>query len=333
MDKNFRQECFPILLDFLMYHESTKNHSPKTVQEYFLDLRMFFRFLKVHKGLAPEEEINTLSIVDINEAFLNTITLSDAFAFLSYLSQERININGKQKDAVGIGPTARARKVASIRSFFRYGKEKAHVLTSNPMTELESPKLRKKLPVYLTEDESVELLDNIEGKNEIRDYAIITLFLNCGLRISELAGLNLPDIQGETIRVLGKGNKERILYLNQACVDSLVEYLKVRPPVDNKKVPALFLSNRLQRISVQTIHVNIKKHLAASGLNPTRYSAHKLRHTAATLMLSNGVDIRTLQELLGHDSLNTTQIYTHIDNDQLRDAAKANPLSHKKAKR
>lgn len=327
MQKSLRQESFPILLDFLTHHETIKNHSKKTIQEYFLDLRLFFRFLKIHKGLANEIDWDTLTITDIDEDFLRRVTLSDAYAFLSFLAEERENPTGKQPGDIGLGASARARKVVTIRSFFKFCTQKAHILEKNPMLDLETPRLKKTLPRYLTETESLTLLENIDGRHQARDYAMITLFLNCGLRISELAGLNLTDIHGETMRVLGKGNKERMLYLNQACVDALTEYLKIRPKIENK---ALFLSSRCSRISVQTIHVTVKKHLAIAGLDARQYSSHKLRHTAATLMLGHGVDVRTLQELLGHESLNTTQIYTHVDNSQLRDAAKANPLGRVK---
>jgi site-specific recombinase XerD len=326
MQKTLRTESFPALLDFLTHHETIKNHSKRTIQEYFLDLRLFFRFLKIHKGLADESELDVLPINDVDEAFIRRVTLSDAYAFLSYLSDERKNPTGKQPGDVGLGASARARKVVSIRTFFKFCAQKAHILDKNPMLELDMPRLRKTLPRYLTEDECLTLLRSIGGAHRQRDYAMITLFLNCGLRISELAGINLSDVQGEALRVLGKGNKERVLYMNQACADALAEYLKVRPEVDPKAVPALFLSSRYQRIHVQTIHVAVKKHLAAAGLDASLYSSHKLRHTAATLMLGHGVDVRTLQELLGHENLNTTQIYTHIDNSQLRDAARANPL-------
>lgn len=327
MMKSLRMEAFPVLVDFLTHHETIKNHSKKTIQEYFFDLRLFFRFLKIHKGLADEANFDTISIDDISEDFLRRVTLSDAYAFLSFLADERENPTGKQPGDFGLGASARARKVVTIRSFFKFCTQKAHIIDKNPMLDLETPRLKKTLPRYLTETESLSLLENIDGRHQTRDFAMITLFLNCGLRISELAGLNLQDIQGETLRVLGKGNKERILYLNQACVDALAEYLRERPKIDDK---ALFLSSRCRRISVQTIHVAVKKHLAMAGLDATQYSSHKLRHTAATLMLGHGVDVRTLQELLGHESLNTTQIYTHVDNSQLRDAAKANPLGRVK---
>ena len=187
--------------------------------------------------------------------------------------------------------------------------------------------MKKSLPKYLNLDESLDLLDHVDGKNASRDYCILTLFLNCGLRISELVGLNKTDVRGEQLRVLGKGNKERMLFLNDACQRALEDWLTERDSLTLVDQNALFvtLQNR-RRISTAAVHKLVKKHLAAAGLDSSQYSSHKLRHTAATLMLQNGVDVRTLQEVLGHDHLNTTQIYTHVDSENMRTAAKANPL-------
>jgi site-specific recombinase XerD len=208
-----------------------------------------------------------------------------------------------------------------------------HLLRENPVKDIDSPKLQKSLPKYLTLDESVQLLDAVDGKNQERDYCILTLFLNCGLRISELVGLNISDIQDDALRVLGKGNKVRIIYLNDACQDALNRYLAVRRPIAGRDQNALFLSARNERVSRSTVHAMVKKRLGEAGIDSTQYSSHKLRHTAATLMLQNGVDVRAVQEVLGHDHLNTTEIYTHIDNESLRVAAKANPLSRVKRQR
>ena len=202
----------------------------------------------------------------------------------------------------------------------------------NPVKDLDMPKLKKTLPKYLTLDESMQLLDSVDGQNRERDYCILTFFLNCGLRISELCGLNLQDIQDDAMRVLGKGNKVRIVYLNEACKTALQSYLAVRRPIVGRDKNALFLSSRNERVSRSTVHALVKKHLGAAGLDTTQYSTHKLRHTAATLMLQNGVDVRAVQEVLGHEHLNTTEIYTHIDNEALRVAARANPLSRVKQK-
>lgn len=326
---NYRTEAPPILRDFLAYHETVKAHSKRTVDEYFLDLRNFFRYLKQIRdpGLSglPLDEID---IMDIGLEFVASVTLTDIYGYMTYLSRDRVQHQNSQTSDYGLNAASRARKLATIRSFYNYLSNKVHLIRENPVKDIDSPKLKKTLPKYLTLDQSVELLDSVDGKNQERDYCILTLFLNCGLRISEVVGLNLRDIQDDALRVLGKGNKVRILYLNDACQDALKRYLAVRRPITGRDANALFLSSRNERISRSTVHAMVKKRLSAAGIDESEYSAHKLRHTAATLMLQNGVDVRAVQEVLGHDHLNTTQIYTHIDNESLRVAAKANPLSH-----
>lgn len=314
---DYRTEAPPILRDFLVYHETIQGHSRRTVDEYYLDLRNFFRFLKQNKNPdARNVLLDDISIDDVDLSLVQDITLTDIYSYMNYLSRDR-----------GLNNTSRARKVATIRSFYKYLANKAKLLDTNPVQDLDSPRLKKSLPKYLNLDESLELLDSVDGKNAIRDYCILTLFLNCGLRISELVGLNKTDVRGDQLRVLGKGNKERMLYLNDACQRALKDWLTERDSLTLLDQNALFitLQNR-KRISTAAVHKLVKKHLAAAGLDSTQYSSHKLRHTAATLMLQNGVDVRTLQEVLGHDHLNTTQIYTHVDNEDLRTAAKANPL-------
>jgi len=326
---DYRTEAPPILRDFLAYHETVKAHSRRTVDEYFLDLRNFFRYLKQTRdpnlsGLALDE----IDIMDVGLEFVASVTLTDIYGYMTYLSRDRIQHQNSQTSDYGLNATSRARKLATIRSFYNYLSNKVHLIRENPVKDIDSPKLKKTLPKYLTLDQSVDLLDSVDGKNQERDYCILTLFLNCGLRISEVVGLNLRDIQGDALRVLGKGNKVRILYLNDACQDALKRYLAVRRPITGQDANALFLSSRNERVSRSTVHAMVKKRLSAAGIDESEYSAHKLRHTAATLMLQNGVDVRAVQEVLGHDHLNTTQIYTHIDNESLRVAAKANPLSH-----
>ena len=329
---DYLTEAPPVLRDFLAYHETVKAHSKRTVDEYFLDLRNFFRYLKQNRntglsGLALDE----IDILDVDLDFVSSVTLTDIYGYMTYLSRDRILHQNSQVSDYGLNAASRARKLATIRSFYNYLTNKAHLIRENPVKDIDSPKLKKSLPKYLTLDESVHLLDSVDGKNQERDYCILTLFLNCGLRISELVGLNLRDIQDDALRVLGKGNKVRILYLNDACQDALKRYLAVRRPIIGRDANALFLSSRNERVSRSTVHAMVKKRLAAAGIDESEYSSHKLRHTAATLMLQNGVDVRAVQEVLGHDHLNTTQIYTHIDNDALRVAAKANPLSHIKS--
>ena len=313
-----------VLIDFLSYHETIKAHSQKTVDEYYLDLRNFFRYMKqLRDPNLRGQALDAISIADIDIPFLQTVTLTDVYSYMSYLSRERQLHHNSRHSATGLSATSRARKIATLRSFFNY-LTKSHLIAENPIKDIDSPKIKKTLPKYLTLQESVDLLSAVVG-NE-RDYCILTLFLNCGLRISELIGLNCGDIHDDALRVLGKGGKTRIVYLNDACKQALAAYLAVRRPIRGRDEQALFLSSRNQRISRSTVHALVKKYLSLAGLDSSQYSSHKLRHTAATLMLQNGVDVKAVQEVLGHEHLNTTEIYTHIDNESLRVAAKANPL-------
>ena len=313
---DYRTEASTLLCNFLAYHETIQAHSQKTVDEYFLDLRTFFRYLKIEKGLVPRTaEFDDISIQDVDLDLVRSVTLTDVYSFMNYLSRDR-----------GLGPAGRARKIAAIRSFYKYLTNKAKLLQENPVQDLDSPRLKKSLPRYLSLDQSIQLLESVDGENKERDYCILTLFLNCGVRISELVGLNLTDVQGEQLRVLGKGNKERIVFLNDACIRAIEDWLAVRPAVAASDKNALFITRRHTRMTTDAVHYMVKQRLKKAGLDASQYSSHKLRHTAATLMLQNGVDVRTLQEVLGHENLNTTQIYTHVDNEDLRIAARANPL-------
>ena len=325
---DYRTDSPEIVREFLFYHETIKGHSRKTIDEYFLDLRTFFRFLKIHKKLLPREtQFEEISIMDVDLDFVKSVSVTDVYEYLAFLSRDRPKQANSRNTGYGLNANSRARKIAVIRSYYKYLTLKAHKLDENPVADLDSPKLRKSLPRFLSLDESVKLLDGVGGVNRERDFCILTIFLNCGLRISELAGLDLTDLREDSIRVLGKGNKERIVYINDACAAAINEHLAVRKLTAAIDKRALFLSSRRTRISTSTIHSLVKKHLLAAGLDSTKYSSHKLRHTAATLMLKSGVDVRTLQELLGHEHLNTTQIYTHIESSSLRDAANRSPLS------
>lgn len=323
MAVNFRDEAFPILKDYLFYQQTVRQKSLKTVDEYFLDLRTFFRFLKVKRGLASEDDFENIRIDDIGMELISTVTLEDAFEFMNYLQRERDN-----------KAASRSRKVSSLRGFFKYITKKKHYLKVNPVEELETPKNKKSLPKYLTLEQSIELLNAVEGENKERDYAILTLFLNCGLRVSEMAGLNYTDIRSDnTIRVLGKGNKERIVYLNDACISAVNDYMRVRPVDGVKDKKALFISRNRNRMSVKTIQAMVYKYLEKIGLSAQGYSCHKLRHTAATLMYQHGgVDVRVLKEVLGHENLGTTEIYTHLSSEQMKNAADSNPLANVKKK-
>ncbi len=311
-----------VIRDFLSYMETIKGKSKNTTKEYYYDLRLFFRFMKLSKNLVNETEFDEIDISDITLEHVKSVTLSDLYSFMSFISRERDNT-----------APSRARKVASLKSFFNYLTNKAKLLDYSPASELESPKIVKRLPKYLNIDESKKLLNSIEGKHRERDYAIITLFLNCGLRLSELVNINLNKIKNDTLTVIGKGSKERTIYLNNACLAAIEAYKEVRSIEGVKDKNALFLSERKQRISNKTVQYIVKKYITSSGLDPERYSAHKLRHTAATLMYKHGnVDIRALQEILGHESIATTEIYTHVDSQQLKNAVQSNPLADIKPK-
>ncbi len=328
---DYRTQAPEILRDFLAYHETIKAHSKRTVDEYFLDLRNFFRFIKqLRNPDLADKDLDEIDIMDVNLDLVSSVTLTDIYSYMTYLSRDRVLHQNSRNSDYGLSAASRARKVATIRSFYNYLTNKTHLIQDNPVKNIDSPKLKKTLPKYLTLDQSLQLLESVDGANQERDYCILTLFLNCGLRISELVGLNLRDIQDDALRVLGKGNKVRIIYLNDACLDALRRYLDVRRPIVGRDANALFLSSRDERVSRSTVHAMVKKRLTAAGIDASQYSSHKLRHTAATLMIQNGVDVRSVQEVLGHDHLNTTQIYTHIDNEALRTAANANPLSHVK---
>ena len=321
-------DCPQILRDFLVYHETIKGQSQLTIQEYYLDLRMFLRFIKLMRYEMPiTTRLDDIPIKDIDVEFIRKINTSDIFDFLSYLANDRTANPDSTAPDYGISASARARKLSAIKSFYKYLTVRTKQLADNPVADLEYPKLRKSLPKYLTLEQSAALLQAVSGPNQKRDYAILMLFLNCGIRRSELVGLNLSDVYEDRIRVVGKGNKERFVYFGTPCRKAIDAYL----PERNKKIltdnRALFGSRDNNRISVTAVHRLVKKYLLMAGLDATQFSAHKLRHTAATMMLSGGVDVKTVQEVLGHENLNTTQIYTHIESTELKLAAEANPLS------
>ena len=314
---SYQTEAPRVLREFLVYHDTIKGQSKRTVDSYYMDLRTFTRYLYISRDLVPRD--TALEDVDISGAdldFYGAVTLAEVYDFLAYLSRDR-----------ELNAASRARMITSLKGFYKYLTVKTKQLTADPVQDLDSPKLKKSLPHYLSLDESRRLLGAVDGKNRERDYCILCLFLNCGLRISEMVGLNLTDIRADSLLIHGKGNKERVVYLNDACVQALNDWLAVRKTIAAVDKNAVFLSNRRTRMSVDSIQVMVRKTLLKAGLDPSQISPHKLRHTAATLMLQNGVDVRTLQEVLGHESLNTTQIYTHIANAELKKAAAANPLA------
>ncbi len=325
-----KQDCFslapPIIKEFLGYMGTVKGKSPLTVEEYFMDLRTFFRYMKQHRNQVPQDmPFDEISIDDIDLEFIKTITLTDVYEYMNFVSTQRKN-----------KATTRSRKVSSLRTYFQYLTNKVNKLEHNPITELETPKTKKSLPKYLTLEQSMDLLHAVEGPYQSRDYCIITLFLNCGMRLSELVNINLNDINHKehVMRITGKGNKERLVYLNDACMDAIKTYLKDRPADGLIDREALFISRERKRISPKTVQAMVNKYLEKIGLGGPGYSVHKLRHTAATLMYQYGeVDIRVLKDILGHENLGTTEIYTHISDEQMKKASKSNPLSNVKSKK
>ena len=325
---DYRSETPQILREFLTYHETIKGHSKATVDEYYLDLRNFFRFLKIERNLVPRStELDEISISDVDLNFVGSVTTSEVYDYLSFLARDKIKNEQSRSPEYGLNAASRARKISTLRSFYKYLTVKTKQLDTDPVADLDSPKINKTLPRYLTLEESERLLTAVDGINKERDYCILCLFLNCGLRISELIGLNDSDVRDDNVRVFGKGGKERIVYLNDACKDAIAAYRPVRQLMAGPSCKAFFVSTRRDRMSRASVHSMVKKTLLRAGLDADLYSAHKLRHTAATLMIQNGVDVRTVQEVLGHTNLNTTQIYTHVDNSELHIAADANPLS------
>lgn len=321
MKPELLKESPSVIREFLGYIGTIKGKSPKTVEEYYLDLRTFFRYIKKARGLVPEDtDFEEIDISDITLELVQTVSLTQVFEYMNFLSTERKN-----------GAATRSRKVSSLRSFFRFLTNKTGKLKFNPVEELETPKLKKSLPKFLTLEQCLELLSKVEGKTRERDYCILVLFLNCGMRLSELVGLDLNDVHlpSSTVKITGKGNKERMVYLNEACVDAIKKYIALRPKDGLIDKNALFISGQRKRISPKTVQYLVKKYLSEIDLGGRGYSVHKLRHTAATLMYQQGhVDIRVLKDILGHENLGTTEIYTHISNEQMADAARANPLSH-----
>lgn len=327
-----------LLKDYLVYLQLVKNRSELTVLNYYTDLRTFFRFYKIKTGRASDDpaEFQNISITDITEADIKSVDLMMAQDFLIYTKTEKDN-----------HPQARYRKGVALRQFFKYLTNNKGLFEVSPLANLELPSPKPALPKYLTLDESVEMLQNINTPDQKRDYCIITFFLNCGIRLSELVGINVSDIRRSrdpsgrevwTLKVLGKGNKERIVYLNDACISAYLDYIDpTETDIEKRnasgarnmtaKTDALFLSRRNTRISNRRVQQIVEECLKSSGLDNRGLSVHKLRHTAATLMYQNGVDVRVLKEILGHENLNTTQIYTHISNDQMESAMSKNPLA------
>lgn len=329
MNKAYSDHCPDYLKEFLIYMETIKGRSSRTVDGYYIELRSFIRFLMIKNNMVSSDTDYT--DIDISVApfeLIKNATKLDAMEFLAEFQTKHQN-----------QAKARSRKVSAIRSFYKYLTVSSGKLIENPMLNLETPKLKKTLPKYLTLEQALELLTNINTNFTERDFCIITLFLNCGMRLSELCGINISDIHDNRLRLLGKGNKERIVYLNNSCLNAINNYLAVlnsgeKIKRSDKEKDALFLNKNGKRIGARRVEQIVEDCLKQAGLDGMGISPHKLRHTAATLLYQDaGVDIRVLKELLGHESLSTTEIYTHVSNKQIEDASKKSPLGNIKPKK
>lgn len=318
MKQEYIDDCPYYLDDFLTNIKIVKDRADRTEEAYFIDIRTFLRYLRIkHKDVDKDIEWTEISVKNVPIEWLESFSLNDAYLYLKFLKDERNN-----------SASTRARKCSALKQLYLFLNKKAKLIDENPMVDLELPRQKQALPKYLSLEQSLELLKNIESKNQERDYCIITLFLNCGMRLSELVGLNLSDYSKEnrTLRILGKGNKERIVYLNDACIESLDNYINFkRPQVEEK---AIFLSANKTRINKRRVQQIVEENLKRAGLSNLGITTHKLRHTAATLMYQHGgVDTLVLKDVLGHKSIATTEIYTHLSNENLKKAAESNPLA------
>lgn len=319
MSIKWSEESPEIISEYLRYLSVVKGKSENTINEYYLDLRTFFRYLKKHRGIVPDDvPFDEITISDVTLDLVKSVTLDDAYKFMYFIQTER-----------GNSPTTRSRKVSSLSSYFNYLTNKKMYLFVNPIQELETPKHGKRLPKYLSLEQCLDLLNAVDGPYKERDYCILVLFLNCGMRLSELCSINYNNIRDGMLTIIGKGNKERTIYLNKACLDAISNYMAVRPVDGVKDKYALFISKQNKRISPKTVQAMVNKYLDKIGLGGQGYSVHKLRHTAATLMYQHGgVDVRILKEILGHENLGTTEIYTHLSDNQLQNAVNSNPLAN-----
>ena len=312
-----------ILMEFLDYHSTVRGHSDRTINAYYIDLKILFRFLKRYRHIVDRQTpFNEIDITDVDLDFIKAIRIEELYRYQSF---------SPESSHGPLSAASRCRRTSSVKSFFNYLTTRRHLLDINVCQELDMPKRQMSLPKYLEESECERLLAACDGPYALRDYCILMLFMSCGLRVSELVSLNITDVYEDHLRVIGKGNKERVVFFGDGCREAIDDYLLVR---NSEKVPekdknALFISQKNCRFGVRGVQQMVENKLKLAGLDASRYSPHKLRHTAATLMLKNGVDTRALQEVLGHSNLNTTQIYTHLDNTALHEAAMANPIGRK----
>ena len=326
MKQEYLEDCPYYVEDFLTNLKVIKDRADRTEEAYYIDIRTFLRYLKVkHKAIPADTEWSEITIADVPIEWLESFTLNDAYVYLKYLKDTRNNETA-----------TRARKTSALKQLYVYLNKKAKLIDENPLQDLELPRVKNKLPVFMSLEQSLQLLNSIDSRYRERDYCIILLFLNCGMRLSELVGLNISDYSRDnrTLRVIGKGNKQRIVYMNDSCTEALNNYLDTSRPNESAiDKEAIFLSNNKTRIAKRRVQQIVQENLERAGLSNLGITTHKLRHTAATLMYQHGnVDTLVLRDVLGHKSIATTEIYTHLSDKNLRDAANANPLANVKNK-
>lgn len=319
--KSYNNDSNPEFLNnYLVHLKVVKMLSERTISEYYFDIRLFLKY--IHKSNTGQDTVTEdVDIKDMSADELKGISVTDIYNFIFYVADERQN-----------DKRTRYRKKSSLKSFFRYLMKTERITESDPTADIDMPSPKTALPKFLSLDESMKLLETSNSKDSLRDYCMITLLLNCGMRLSELININIKDIDflENRMKIMGKGNKERMVYLNNACISALKNYLEIRN--DNPKAvdePALFISNQNKRISKRRVQQIVENTVKAAELDGKGITTHKLRHTAATLMYQYGAaDILTLKELLGHSSTSTTEIYTHLDSEQVRSAVEENPLAN-----
>ena len=316
MKSEYLEDCPYYLNDFLTYLKAVKDRGDRTIEAYYIDIRTFLRYLCIKHRTAKESDFKDIPISDVPIEWVESFSLNEAYLYLVYLSENRKN-----------SVTTRARKCSALKQFYSYLHKKAALIRSDPMTDLELPRVKQALPKFLTTEQSIQLLCEVDSKHKARDYCMLMLFLSCGMRLSELVGLDLKDYSKEnrTLRLFGKGRKERIVYLNDLCIEALDDYINnYRPQIEEQ---AIFLSAYNKRINKRRVQQIVEEQLKIAGLSNLGITTHKLRHTAATMMYKGGVDTLVLKEVLGHKSISTTEIYTHISNTELQKAAEASPIA------
>jgi integrase/recombinase XerD len=306
--KNNNIELHQSVTDFLDYCRTIKGLSDESISGYYNDLKMFFDYIK------------QLKKKNITDRLIKNIELQDLHKFMTYL----------EKDC-GNNARTRCRKVSTLKSYFEYLQNVTKLIISNPSYSLRKPKVPKTKPVAMSIQECEKLLNSLDKDSYFyyRDRCILMIFLQCGLRLSELINIKVSDVQNIRMIINGKGNKERDAFLSESCIKSIDDYLEVRndEEVSEEDKEYLFLSREKNKISKRAVQSLVKKHMEDAGLDTNKYHTHSTRHTFATIAYDQGADIIKLSELLGHSNVNTSKIYITLKEEELREITNKNPLN------